>query len=218
MERRETLRREDLGNFLEVTVHFCHLSLAADDSTVLWTECQNGHCRNTKLTEQFSYLTLPAGDLLARREGKAKALCSGEAAKRCKVAGRCDCSPGMVTVGGGFQPVHLSCPRTGWLFRGAEAPWSGRLEGGSRWWDTSTSLKRSALRCGDSDQIQHRGFFFFNSFLLCFLHSFLPIFLPLFFPFGLFFLLPIYIHKVHILGLLGRCDRQPCLPHAGQQN
>lgn len=66
---------------------------------------------------------------------------------------------------------------------------------------------------------KNRGFFSLSSFLPCFLHSFLPIFLPFFIlSFQPFFLLSIYIHKVHILGLLDRCDRQQCLPHAGQQN
>lgn len=72
--------------------HFCHLSLTVDNSTDLWNECQNGPCRCSKLMEQFSYLTIATQGLLAQQEEKAKALCSGEAAKMCKVAGRCGCS------------------------------------------------------------------------------------------------------------------------------
>lgn len=110
--------------------------------------------------EQFSYLTIPAQDLLAQQEEKAKALCSAEAAKRCKVAGRCGCSTGMVTVGGGFQPVHLSCPRTRLVIQRSRvsAKWQigGRVQ---LMRHKHTSLKCSALRCGDSDQIKIGDFF-----------------------------------------------------------
>lgn len=201
MERRETLRkwRRDLGNFLEVTVCFCHLSLAADNGTGLWTECQNRHCRYSKLMEQFSYLTLPARDLLAQQEEKAKALCSGEAAKGARWQADVAAPLEWWQLAADANLCSSATPEQGWLFRGAEVLWSGRLEGGSRWWDTSTSLKCSAPRCGDSDQIKIGDFFF------KFLSSLLPSFLPTYFPSFLYsflsaffsFSLYIFIKYIH---------------------
>lgn len=202
MERRETLRkwRRDLGNFLEVTVRFCHLSLAADNSTDLWTECQNGHCRYSKLMEQFSYLTLPAGDLLAQQEEKAKALCSGEAAKRCKVAGRCGCSTGMVTVGGGCQPVHLSCPRTRMVIQRSRGSVKWQIGGRVRVMRHKHVIKVFCAEVWWLRPNKNRGFFSLSSFLACSLHSSLPIFLHFFilsFPPFFSFSLYIFIKYIH---------------------
>lgn len=202
MERRETLRKgkKGLGKLPRSHSSFLSLVLAADSSTDLWTECQHGPCRYSKLMGRFSYLTLPARDLLAQQKEKAKALCRGEAAKRCKVAGRCGCSTGMVTVGGGFQPVHLSCPRTRMVIQRSRVcvKWQigGRVQVMRHKY---MSWKHSALRYGDSDQIKIGDFFSLSSLLPSFLPPYFPSFLLSFQP---FFLHPIDIHKVHILGLL----------------
>lgn len=151
----------DLGKLSRSPILSGHLSLAADNRRVLWAECQNGKGSYPELIEQFHYLTISPQDLPAL-EGRRQSATE----RNCKIQtpavwwGRCRRSSGMMTVGGGFQPVDLSYPQEPRrLFRGAEPILSGRLEGGSSWWDTSTSLKRSAPRQSDLDQIKMIPFF-----------------------------------------------------------
>lgn len=150
----------DLGKLSRSPILSGHLSLAADNRRVLWAECQNGKGSYPELIEQFHYPTISPQDLSAL-EGRRQSATE----RNCKIQtpavwwGRCRRSSGMMTVGG-FQPVDLSYPQEPRrLFRGAEPILSGRLEGGSSWWDTSMSLKRSAPRQSDLDQIKMIPFF-----------------------------------------------------------
>ena len=173
-EWKEAMRRQrmDLGKLSGSPILSGHLSLAADNRRVLWAECQNGKGSYPELIEQFHYLTISPQDLPAlegRRQSATERNCKSQTPA--VWWGRCRRSSGMMTVGGGFQPVDLSYPQEPRrLFRGAEPILSGRLEGGSSWWDTSTSLKCSAPRQSDLDQIKMipflKKFIFFLAFFL----------------------------------------------------
>lgn len=156
----------------------CHLSLAADNRTVLRAECRNKTGRYPELIEQFSYLTASRWDLLAlegwrHRHGETQAR-SGVERQMWRLLWNDD----------SWRRIPTCRPQLpqeqGWLFIGADSVLSGRLEGGSSWWDISASLKCSAVRCSDSDQIKIMGFFlslFLVSFLLPSFPSFILSFL-----------------------------------------
>lgn len=193
----------DLGKLSRSPILSGHLSLAADNRRVLWAECQNGKGSYPELIEQFHYLTISPQDLPAL-EGRRKSATE----RNCKIQtpavwwGRCRRSSGMMTVGG-FQPVDLSYPQEPRrLFRGAEPILSGRLEGGSSWWDTSMSLKRSAPRQSDLDQIKMIPFFL--KFISSLLPSFFLLFPPSFPPSFHYFLshlssFPLIFSSIYIL-------------------
>ena len=56
-------QRMDLGKLSRRTNLSGHLSLAADNRTVVWAECQNGKGSYPDLIEQFHYLTISPQDL-----------------------------------------------------------------------------------------------------------------------------------------------------------
>ena len=213
----------DLGKLSRSPILSGHLSLAADNRRVLWAECQNGKGSYPELIEQFHYPTISPQDLSAL-EGRRQSATE----RNCKIQtpavwwGRCRRSSGMMTVGG-FQPVDLSYPQEPRrLFRGAEPILSGRLEGGSSWWDTSMSLKRSAPRQSDLDQIKMIPFFlkvrfFLASFLFSSLPSFLSPFLPLF-SFPSLFFSPHFFFHIYLEVSLAPFVKGKWLPHTGQQN
>lgn len=75
-----------------------------------------------------------------------------------------------------------AAPGTGVGFRAAESAWSGRLQGGSSRWDTSTSFNCSAVRWSDTTLQNNRDFFLSSSLPPFSLPPYFPSFIP-FFPF-----------------------------------
>lgn len=136
------------GSFLEgpICLVTCHWQLTTGQSYGLNVRMGRGAIQ-TLLNSFTIWRSLPRTSLPLedRRQSATERNCKNQTPA--VWWGRCRRSSGMMTVGRGFQPVDLSYPQeTRRLFRGAEPILSGRLEGGLSWWDTGTSLKRSAPR------------------------------------------------------------------------